>query len=66
MGVAGLIGAGSTASAVVSVDGGCARRVWGEGGGLRLSLRGVVLHSALAKGTLFLATVAAFRFMLLT
>jgi hypothetical protein len=48
MGVAGLMGAGSKASAVVSIGGGCARRVWGEGGGLRLSLRGVVLHCALA------------------
>jgi hypothetical protein len=44
----GLIGAGSTASAAVSIDGGCARGVRVEDDGPRLSLCGVVLNSALA------------------
>jgi hypothetical protein len=48
MGVAGLVGAGSTASAAVSIDGGCAREVRVEADGPRLSLCGVVLNSALA------------------
>jgi hypothetical protein len=64
--VAGLVGVGSTASAVVSIDGGCARGVRVEADGPRLSLCGVALHSAMAWGTLCLATVAAFRFMSLT
>jgi hypothetical protein len=66
VGVAGLMGAWSAAGAVVSIGGGCARRVWGERGGPRLSLCGVVLHPAMALGALCLATVADLRFTSLT
>jgi hypothetical protein len=48
MDIAGLVCAGSKASAVVSIDGGCARGVREEDDGPRLSLCGVVLNSALA------------------
>jgi hypothetical protein len=44
----GLMGAGSTASAVVSIDGGCAQGVRVEADGPRLSMCSVVLNSALA------------------
>jgi hypothetical protein len=59
------MGAGSTASAVVSIGGGCARRVWGVDGGPAFRF---VAWFALRIGlvALCLATVADLRFMSLT